>query len=104
MFGDQLCFDAGEINPLAAGNDCWQQFLRICCCQNIDDMLWRLFENLQQCAEDINDSMPLAQLVHRLGDRAHLREIYSWIALGYLRFDMRSEPLSMTTEVKFDVC
>lgn len=61
-------------------------------------------KNLQQCAEDINDSMPLAQLVHRLGDRAHLREIYSWIALGYLRFDMRSEPLSMTTEVKFDVC
>ena len=39
-------------------------------------------KNLQQCAEDINDSMPLAQLVHRLGDRAHLREIYSWIALG----------------------
>ena len=61
-------------------------------------------KNLQQCAEDINDSMPLAQLVHRLGDRAHLREIYSWIALGYLRFDMRSEPLSMKTEVKFDVC
>ena len=61
-------------------------------------------KNLQQCAEDINDSMPLAQLVHRLGDRAHLREIYSWIALGYLRFDMRSEPLSMATEVKFDVC
>ncbi|MFW1808728.1 TnsA endonuclease N-terminal domain-containing protein [Acinetobacter ursingii] len=61
-------------------------------------------KNLQQCAEDINDSMPLVQLVNRLGDRAHLREIYSWIALGYLRFDMRSEPLSMTTEVKFDVC
>ena len=61
-------------------------------------------KNLQQCAEDISDSMPLAQLVHRLGDRAHLREIYSWIALGYLRFDMRSEPLSMKTEVKFDVC
>ena len=34
-------------------------------------------KNLQQCAEDINDSMPLAQLVRRLGDRAHLREIYS---------------------------
>lgn len=61
-------------------------------------------KNLQQCAEDINDSMPLAQLINRLGDRAHLREIYSWIALGYLRFDMNSEPLSMTTEVKFDVC
>lgn len=61
-------------------------------------------KNLKQCAEDIHDSMPLAQLVNRLGDRAHLREIYSWIALGYLRFDMNSEPLSMTTEVKFDVC
>ncbi|EOR10356.1 Tn7 transposase TnsA N-terminal domain-containing protein [Acinetobacter sp. ANC 3926] len=61
-------------------------------------------KNLQQCAEDIHDLMPLAQLVNRLGDRAHLREIYSWIALGYLRFDMNSEPLSMTTEVKFDVC
>lgn len=61
-------------------------------------------KNLQQCAEDISDSMSLAQLVNRLGDRAHLREIYSWIALGYLRFDMNSEPLSMTTEVKFDVC
>lgn len=61
-------------------------------------------KNLQQCAEDINDSMPLAQLVDSLGDRVHLREIYSWIALGYLRFDMSSEPLDMATEVKFDVC
>ncbi len=47
-------------------------------------------KNLQQCAEDINDFMPLAPLVRRLGDPAHLREIYSWIALGYLRFDMRA--------------
>ncbi len=60
--------------------------------------------NLQQCAEAINGSISLAQLVNLLGDRAHLREIYSWIALGYLRFDMSAEPLSMTTEVKFDVC
>ncbi|HAY5567661.1 TnsA endonuclease N-terminal domain-containing protein [Acinetobacter sp. FL] len=60
--------------------------------------------NLQQCAEAINGSISLAQLVSLLGDRAHLREIYSWLALGYLRFDMNLEPLSMTTEVKFDVC
>ena len=60
--------------------------------------------NLQQCAEAINGSISIAQLVSLLGDRAHLREIYSWIALGYLRFDMSAEPLSMTTEVKFDVC
>ncbi|HCB30434.1 MAG TPA: hypothetical protein DEP50_06655 [Acinetobacter lwoffii] len=59
--------------------------------------------NLQQCAEAINGSISLAQLVSFLGDRAHLREIYSWLALGYLQFDMKLEPLSMNTEVRFNV-
>ncbi|MEQ1068036.1 hypothetical protein [Acinetobacter lwoffii] len=59
--------------------------------------------NLQQCSEAINGSISLAQLVSLLGDRAHLREIYSWLALGYLQFDMKLEPLSMNTEVRFNV-
>jgi hypothetical protein len=61
-------------------------------------------KNLHQCAESLTVSMPLSRLMSKLGDRAQLREIYSWLALGYLRFDMNSEHLTMMTEVKFDVC
>lgn len=59
--------------------------------------------NLHQCAESVSVSMSLSRLVSMLGDRTHLREIYSWLALGYLRFDMNSERLTMETEVRFDV-
>jgi hypothetical protein len=59
--------------------------------------------NLYKCAENQNFSIPLSLLVARLEKKADLRELYSWLALGYLRFDMNSEHLTMKTEVKFDV-
>ncbi len=59
--------------------------------------------NLHLCAESISLSMPLSVLIARLGDNASLREIYSWLALGYLTFDMHSEDLTMSTEVSFNV-
>jgi len=60
--------------------------------------------NLHQWAESISVSLPLSRLVSKVGDQVNLREIYSWLALGYLRFDINSESLSMMTEVKFHVC
>lgn len=59
--------------------------------------------NLHQCAEDIGVPMPLSRMIAKLGNRVSLREIYSWLALGYLKFDLNSEHLTMTTEVRFDV-
>ena len=35
--------------------------------------------------------------VHSLG------EVYSWLAFGYLKFDIETEPLSLTSEVAFNV-
>ena len=60
--------------------------------------------NLHQCAEVVAGPTPLSRLISKLGNRAHLREIYSWLALGYMQFDINSEPLSMMTEVQFNVC
>lgn len=60
--------------------------------------------NLRQCAEGLSLAMPLSRLIAKLEDKATLREIYSWLALGYLRFDMNSEEITMATEVTFDVC
>ncbi|WP_344798716.1 hypothetical protein [Litoribacillus peritrichatus] len=59
--------------------------------------------NLYLCAEGIDISMPLSRMMAILGDRTSLREVYSWLALGYLKFDMNLEHLTMTTEVRFDV-
>lgn len=59
--------------------------------------------NLRQCAEGTSLTMPLYRLIAKLGDKASLREIYSWLALGFLTFDMRSEELTMSTEVRFNV-
>lgn len=59
--------------------------------------------NLHRCAGAISFAMPLSRLIAKLGDKASLREIYSWIALGFLTFDMRSEELTMSTEVRFNV-
>jgi len=59
---------------------------------------------LHQCAEGIGVAMPLSRLIAKLGDQVSLREIYSWIALDYLKFDLNSEHLTMATEVIFDVC
>ncbi|WP_052417591.1 hypothetical protein [Cellvibrio mixtus] len=59
--------------------------------------------NLHECAKGINISMPLSHLISKLEDRVQLREIYSWLALGYLQFDMKTEHLTMATEVRFHV-
>lgn len=59
--------------------------------------------NLHQCAEGVGVGMPLSRMIAKLGDKVSLREVYSWLALGYLKFDLNSEPLTMTTEVLFDV-
>lgn len=58
---------------------------------------------LNQCAENICGSMTLSCLIGELKDTVDLREIYSWLAIGYLEFDIRAEQISMATEVRFDV-
>lgn len=60
-------------------------------------------KSLYRCADQIIGVISLAQLVSELGDRVSLREVYSWLAMGYLQFEMRSEHLTMTTKVSFDV-
>lgn len=59
---------------------------------------------LHQCAEGIGVAMPLSRLIAKLRDKVSLREVYSWIALDYLTFDLNSEQLTMATEVIFNVC
>src|SRR5690606_5862062 len=62
-----------------------------------------VLRNLHRCAELISLAMPLSRLIAKLGDKASLREIYSWLALEFLTFDMQSEELTMSTEVRFNV-
>lgn len=59
--------------------------------------------NLHSCAASIHGPVPLSWLVAKLEAQASLREIYSWIALGYLNFDIATIPLDMNTEVTFRV-
>lgn len=61
-------------------------------------------KKLYQCAEGLSHPMSLSRLIASLGSKVHLREVYTWLALGYLQFDMKSEHLTMMTEVQFDVC
>lgn len=61
-------------------------------------------DNLYQSAESLNvSSIMLCNLITFLDKKAKLREIYSWLAMGYLKFDMESEVLSLKTEVYFNV-
>jgi hypothetical protein len=59
--------------------------------------------NLYTCSDLVNGKVPLSVLISKLDSRATLREIYSWLALGYLTFDIANNLLSMTTEVQFNV-
>lgn len=59
--------------------------------------------NLHACSKVVDCSVPLSWLIERLGDSASLREIYSWIALGFLTFDIDHTPVSMSMEVRFNV-
>ena len=58
---------------------------------------------LHNLASEISFELPLSDLIKRLESKTSLREIYSWIALGYLRFDMNEEELTKSTRVKFYV-
>lgn len=60
-------------------------------------------KSLYRVAESVCVAMPLSRLIAKLGAGVHLREIYSWLALGYLKFDIDSEELGMDTEVEFHV-
>lgn len=59
--------------------------------------------NLHRCAAIVKMKIPLSRLIALLGDNATIREVYSWLALGYLQFDMKKEQLTMSTEVEFNV-
>ena len=59
--------------------------------------------NLHKCAYTRVKPLPLSNLIAELGDQAQLREIYTWLALGYLWFDMNKEALTVNTEVSFNV-
>ena len=59
--------------------------------------------HLHQSAEHFKGAVSLSTLVNKLSNQVKLREIYSWIALGYLKFDIRNEHLTIMTEVKFNV-
>lgn len=59
--------------------------------------------NFHRCRAMIDSTMPLAQLIDRLKGRAGLKEIYCWLAMGYLQFDLRHKALTMETEVSFNV-
>lgn len=58
---------------------------------------------LHNLASEISFELPLSDLIKRLESKTSLREIYSWIALGYLCFDMNEEELTKSTRVKFYV-
>ncbi len=59
--------------------------------------------NLYRCAGTIIGKVKLSDLIVMLDGQATLREIYTWLALGYLQFNINSEPLTMATEVEFHV-
>lgn len=59
--------------------------------------------NLHECSDSVSSVVPLSWLVAKLKGRVSLREVYSWLALGYLTFDMENTSLSLATEVKFNV-
>ncbi|QIL91246.1 hypothetical protein GNX18_16745 [Microbulbifer sp. SH-1] len=58
---------------------------------------------LYRCSESISTSLSLGALIKSLEGKANLREIYTWLALGYLVFDIESEKLTVNTLVEFHV-
>lgn len=58
---------------------------------------------LHRYASEIIDELPLSELIVRLEPKINLREIYTWIALGYIWFDMYEEELNQFTQVRFHV-
>ncbi len=60
--------------------------------------------NLHKCAARINRDVPLGLLINTLEGSASLKEIYSWLALGYVQFAITSQSLDLNTRVHFNVC
>lgn len=58
---------------------------------------------VHDCALRLKGQMRLSRLITDLKGIASLSEIYSWLAWGYIRFDIENKPLSSTTLVHFYV-
>ncbi|MDO8909522.1 MAG: Tn7 transposase TnsA N-terminal domain-containing protein [Pseudohongiella sp.] len=58
---------------------------------------------LHQCAEGISGPITLSALIAQFKSHISLREIYTWLAHGFLVFDISSESLTMDTEVTLNV-
>ncbi len=59
--------------------------------------------NLYECAAMFRGSISLGLLLTNLADKASLREVYTWLALGYLNFKIGSELLTTSSKVEFHV-
>lgn len=60
--------------------------------------------HMYDCASDIGDApIRLRDLIDLVSKKATLREVYSWLALGYLTFNWNRERISLNTEVSFNV-
>jgi len=60
-------------------------------------------DKLVTCASEFPKTYSLTTLTELLSGLASTREIYSWLAYGYLKFDVANAKLNANTEVYFDV-
>ena len=51
MFGDNLSGNSTQIESLTPAQYRWQDFVRLCCSENENNVCRRLFQSLQQCVE-----------------------------------------------------
>lgn len=58
---------------------------------------------IYSCANSMKSTYKLANIIDTLSGQASLKEIYSWIAFGFLCFDLDKSKLNNETELKFDV-
>lgn len=59
--------------------------------------------NLHRCAIKVSQDISLGHLINRLKGSASLKEIYSWLALGYVKFEITSQILNTKSKVRFNV-
>ena len=55
------------------------------------------------CASKIKGKRTFAQMIEKFSETVSLHEIYTWIALGFLCFDMDGSKLNYQTELEFNV-
>jgi len=83
------------IQPLLSN---YEKLYRFRKCSAIDH------RSLYECSNDVGFMrLRLSSLIARLKGRVSTHEIYSWLAFGYLKFDIESEPLTLNSEVVFNV-